>query len=89
MPLSASLTCTLKQTDFTGDLPVEDNETDQCGSERGRGPLTKGLMKWVEVSRGSLQVQLDEEPGDKEMLNTPSSLWTYRAETRRHCPWPV
>lgn len=33
--------CALKQTKFTGDLPVEDNETDRCRSERGRGPLTQ------------------------------------------------
>lgn len=43
MPLSASLTCALKQTNFTGDLPVEDNETERCRRKRGRvGASYKG-----------------------------------------------
>ncbi len=85
--LSSSLTCALKQTNFTGDLLVEDNDTDRFRSERARRPFTKRLMRPVEESGGCLQVHWDEEPGGKEMLNTFSPLWTYGlTETRRYCP---
>lgn len=87
--LRASLTCALKQANFTGDLLAEDNDTDRCRSEGAWRPLTKGLMRPVEEARGCLWVYWDEEPEGKEMLNTPGPLWTYGAETRRHCPWPV
>lgn len=87
MPQRACLTCALKQANFTGDLPVEDNEADGCRSERGWRARTKGLMKRVEEA--CLQVHWDEEPGHKEMLNTLNPLRTYRAESRRHCPWQI
>ena len=42
VPPSASLTCALKQTNFTGDLLVDDNGADWCGKERGVGAFYKG-----------------------------------------------
>lgn len=60
-----------------------------AGKREGWEPLTKGLMRRVEESRGCLPVRWDWDPGDKEMLNTSNPLWTYGAESRRHCPWPT
>lgn len=40
--MNTSPTCALQQTNFTGDLPMEDNETDQGRSERGEGASYKG-----------------------------------------------
>lgn len=76
--LKATLTCPLKRVNFTGDLPAEDNNADQRRKAReGGGPLTKRTNEVGGRAEGFVcRSAGDEESEDKEMLNTPRSLFS-------------